>query len=67
MSYVRTAEHRAMRASLIQRWKPWEQSTGPRTTEGKSRSSMRGLKGGHWTTLRQLARLLREQRDCFKR
>ena len=28
MSYYRTPEHRAMRAELIRRWKPWEKSPG---------------------------------------
>ena len=35
MSYVRTPEHRALRAQLIRAWKPWEKSTGPLTAQGK--------------------------------
>jgi len=34
-----TAARRAKQANAIQRWKPWEQSTGPRTAEGKDRSA----------------------------
>ena len=58
MSYYRTAEHRRLRAELIQRWRPWEQSTGPRTAEGKATSARNGYKGGKRSTLRALAKLL---------
>ena len=67
MSYYRTPEHRALRAKLIQRWKPWEKSTGPKSEEGKQRSAMRGYKGGTRDLLRELARLLREQAEALKR
>lgn len=67
MSYYRTPEHRAMRAELIRRWKPWEKSTGPKTEEGKRRSAMRGFKGGQREQLREVARLLREQAEELKR
>jgi hypothetical protein len=43
---------------LIQRWKPWEISTGPRTAEGKATSARNGYKGGERDTLRLLAKLL---------
>ena len=59
MSYYRMAEHRRLRAELIQRWKPWEQSTGPRTVEGKATSSRNGYRGGESEMLRTLAKLLR--------
>ena len=61
MSYIRTAEHRALRAALIRRWRPWEQSTGPKSSEGKERSAMRGFKGGERSLLRELARALKSQ------
>lgn len=60
MSYYRTPEHRAKRAELIRRWKPWEKSTGPKTPEGKSRSAHRGFKGGTREMLREWARTLLE-------
>ena len=66
MSYYRTPEHRAMRAELIRRWKPWEKSTGPKSPEGKARSAMRGFKGGTREMLRELARILREQAEALK-
>lgn len=67
MSYYRTPEHRAMRAKLIQRWKPWEKSTGPKSPEGKARAAKRGYKGGTRVLLRELARMLREQAEAVKR
>ncbi len=67
MSYFRTPEHRALRAALIRRWKPWENSTGPKSEDGKARSAMRGFKGGHRAMLREVARVLREQAETLKR
>ncbi len=61
MSYERTPQHRAVRAQLIRKWKPWEKSTGPKTKEGKYRSAMRAYKGGYRELFRSLARLLRGQ------
>jgi hypothetical protein len=64
-----TQERRARQAELIRTWRPWEQSTGPRTDEGKARTARNGFKGGHWLELRELTkamnRLLREQRESL--
>lgn len=67
MSYYRTPEHRAMRAELIRRWKPWEKSTGPKSPDGKAQSAMRGYKGGTREALRELARILRKQAEALRR
>ncbi len=56
MSYLRTPEHRARQAELIRAWKPWEQSTGPRTPAGKAVSANNGFKGGRGAELRELRR-----------
>lgn len=40
-----TPERRAKQAEAIRRWKPWEKSTGPRTPEGKARSSRNADRG----------------------
>jgi hypothetical protein len=45
---------------LKRAWKPWEQSAGPRTPDGKARVAQNAYKGGHREALRLLARLLRE-------
>jgi hypothetical protein len=62
MSYYRTPEHRRLRAELIQRWRPWERSTGPRTPAGKTIASRNGDRGGMRPLLRAIARVLRETR-----
>jgi hypothetical protein len=71
MSKGWTLERRARQAALIRSWKPWEQSTGPRSAEGKVVASRNGFKGGHRAEARELARVLnavlREQRDALKR
>lgn len=67
MSYVRTPEHRALKAELIRRWKPWEKSTGPKSPEGKAKVSQNGYKGGTREMLRELARMLKEQDEALKR
>ena len=62
MSYIRTPEHRAMRAQLIQQWKPWLKSTGPETPEGKAKVSLNAYKGNIRGVLRKLSAYLQEQR-----
>ena len=66
MSYYRTPEHRKLRAELIRRWRPWENSTGPKTEAGKARSARRGFKGNERALLVELRRLLREQENLLK-
>lgn len=58
MATAWTPERRARQAELIRAWKPWEQSTGPRTTEGKATASRNAYKGGHWLKMRELLRLV---------
>src|SRR4249919_3769922 len=61
MSYQRTPEHRRLRAELIRKWRPWEQSTGPKTATGKARVSGNANKGRIRQVLRDLRRALRRQ------
>lgn len=65
MSYVRTPKHRALRAELIRRWKPWEKSTGPSTPEGKEKASQNAFKGGWREQLRELNKILKEQGEML--
>lgn len=46
---------------MIRTWKPWQQATGPRSAEGKARSSRNAYKGGHWLRLRELVRMVNEE------
>src|SRR5690348_9632651 len=59
-----TAERRARQSRLIRGWRPWGNSTGPKTPEGKSIVSMNAYKGGTWRVLRELRRLLRRQEEA---
>jgi DNA-binding LytR/AlgR family response regulator len=68
MSHGWTPERRWRQREAIQRWRPRERSTGPRTAEGKARASRNGWKGGTRPMLRQLARLLAiEAQDHYVR
>jgi len=41
-----TPERKKRAAMLIQRWKPWEKSTGPKTDRGKTIVSRNSFKHG---------------------
>lgn len=56
-----TKERRQRQAELIQTWRPWESSTGPRTVGGKAAVSANAYKGGHRQRLRELASLVNKQ------
>jgi len=66
MSYYRTPEHRSLRAKLIQKWRPWEKSTGPRSQVGKVKVSRNACKGGLRSALREVSALLKKQREYLK-
>ena len=56
---VWTAAQRARYAALIRTRRPWEQSTGPRTPDGKARSARNADRGGQWRRERVMMRALR--------
>ncbi|MEI6707733.1 MAG: hypothetical protein WCK96_11430 [Methylococcales bacterium] len=62
-----TPEQRAQQAAKIRQWQPWNNSTGAKTPEGKAIASRNAYKGGTRVFLRDMAKLLREQKDCLKR
>ena len=66
-----TPERRTRQAALIRTWKPWAQSTGPRTAEGKARAARNAFKGGQRQALQELRKalnsLLRDQREGLRR
>ena len=58
-----TAQRRAEKARLIQKYRPWRRACGPRTVEGKAVSCRNALKhGGCGAEFRRLNLLLRVQR-----
>ena len=64
-----TADRRQKQRELIQRWKPWEKSTGARTAEGKAKVSKNAVKTGKSLEVRELIKylsgLLREQKTLI--
>ena len=60
-----TEERRKRQSELIQDWQPWEQSTGPRTAEGKAKSSQNAFKGGTRPLFRMIDRVLRKQQQSL--
>ena len=53
-----TPERRARQAQLIRLWKPWKQSTGPKSVEGKERVATNAWRGGHRAQLRELSKMV---------
>jgi hypothetical protein len=64
MAYIWTEERRQRQREVINKHKPWTQSTGPRTREGKATVSRNAYSGATWLRIRQLSvkvtRLIRE-------
>jgi len=66
-----TPERRAKQAEAIKRWKPWEQSTGPKTDEGKAEAAQNatkhGLRSAEWLEdQKRVKDLLRACRERLK-
>ncbi len=75
MTSAWTPERRVRQAALIRTWRPWAQSTGPRTAEGKAQAAANARAFHGWTPElqairdevrahgRYVADLLRQQAD----
>ena len=50
---------------MIQQWKPWEQSTGPRTPEGKAKVAHNSFRGGIRPLQRKVEETLRKHRQSL--
>ena len=66
-----TEEEKAKQAELIRKWKPWENSTGPRTEHGKKCSSQNSRKYSpflsHLFTLSRKRRKYQELKEEIRR
>lgn len=60
-----TLERRARQAERIREWRPWEQSSGPKTEAGKAVVARNAWRGGTRQVLRELSRALGEQREVL--
>jgi hypothetical protein len=58
-----TPGRKAKQAQVIQRWKPWQRSTGPKSADGKAKVARNAFKGGNRPALRQSIAILKQ---CFK-
>jgi hypothetical protein len=60
-----TPEERLKQSEAIKRWKPWEQSTGAKSPQGKAISSKNATKTGDSAYVRELIKqmnqILKEQ------
>ena len=60
-------EQRQQQAEAIHGWKPWEQSTGPRTEAGKTVSRGNAHAGAMRPQLRALSRAIDGQHAALKK
>ena len=56
-----SAERRQRQSQAIKEWKPWRQSTGPKSAVGKAQVSRNAYKGGHRQHLQELKRAINEE------
>ncbi len=56
-----SAERRARQSEMIQQWKPWTKSTGPRTEAGKAKVSRNADKGLQLREMRELSAFYNRQ------
>jgi hypothetical protein len=66
MANTWTPQRRQRQRELIQTWRPWAQSTGPKTTEGKAAVSRNAYRGGFGVQLRQIRQAMRQQQATLK-
>ncbi len=66
-----TVERRARQSAMIRNWKPWEQSTGPKTKAGKAKvagnATKHGMRSASWTAeQKKFNRLMQELQSVLK-
>ena len=53
-----TPERRKKQSEAIRQWQPWNQSTGPKSLEGKAAVARNAWKGGHRSKLREITKMV---------
>ena len=53
-----TPDQRQKQREAIQLWKPWKQSSGPKSLEGKAAAARNAWTGGDWKNLQQAIKTL---------
>ena len=56
-----TPERRKRQSEAIRQWKPWEQSTGPKSPEGNAAVSGNAWTGRHLAMLREFSKLVNSE------
>jgi len=54
-------ERRQRQSQAIKVWKPWSQSTGPKSAAGKAQVSQNAFKGGHRVKLQEFKHAINEE------
>ena len=54
-------ERRERQSQAIKEWKPWSQSTGPKSAAGKAQVSQNAFKGGHRIKLEEFKRAINDE------
>ena len=60
-----TKTNRSRRKKILQT-RPWEKATGPKTRQGRARSSMNALKHGKWSRTMAVIRKQRQTTQALK-
>ena len=58
-------EQKLRQSEAIRQWQPWQSSKGAITEAGKTKVSKNAFKGGYRLLIRDLAEVLREQKQLL--
>jgi len=64
--FGQTQEEKAYMREIVQTWKPWLKSTGPKTKAGKKKVAMNSFKGGIRPLQEGISRNLKAQKRFLK-
>lgn len=61
-----TPDRKTRQAKAIQRWKPWQRATGPKSPQGKAIVSRNAFKGARRPTFRSEMKILRASLAAYQ-